>query len=92
MTEFWAYPLRFGQTLSSSDWVEFHIHRFLTSRFKAYCLRDGEAGRAIGFTALLRWSECYRQDPAGMSPGGRPSATEPCMAGGPACAMTGSRG
>jgi hypothetical protein len=68
MTDFWAYPLRFGQTLSSSDWVEFHIHRFLTSRFKAYCLRDGEAGRAIGFTALLLWSECYRQDPAGTLP------------------------
>jgi hypothetical protein len=68
MTDFWCYPLKVGETLSSNEWIEFHIHRFLTSRFKAYCLRDGEAGRAIGFTALILWAECYRQDPAGTLP------------------------
>lgn len=68
MSDFWSYPLRVGETLSSNEWIEFHIHRFLTSRFKAYCLRDGEAGRAIGFTAVILWAECYRQDPAGTLP------------------------
>jgi hypothetical protein len=62
------YPLRLGELLESNQWVEFHLHRFLTSKFKAYCLRDGDAGRAVGFTALLLWSECYRQDPAGTLP------------------------
>jgi hypothetical protein len=64
----WTYPLKVGETLSSNEWVEFHIHRFLTSRFKAYCLKDGEAGRAIIGTALILWAECYRQDPAGTLP------------------------
>lgn len=68
MTDFWAYPLRCGETLSSNEWIEFHIHRFLTSRFKAYCLRDGVEGRAVGFTAVILWAECYRQDPAGTLP------------------------
>jgi hypothetical protein len=68
MTDFWAYPLRIGETLSSNEWIEFHIHRFLTSRFTAYCLRDGEKGRAIMGTALILWAECYRQDPAGTLP------------------------
>jgi hypothetical protein len=66
--EFWAYPLRKGETLSSNEWVEWHIHRFLTSRFKAYCLRDGEVGRAVLGTAVLLWTESYRQDPAGTLP------------------------
>jgi hypothetical protein len=68
MTDFWSYPLKLGETLSSNEWIEFHIHAFLTSRFKAYCLRDGEAGRAIMGTALILWAECYRQDPAGTLP------------------------
>lgn len=68
MSGLWSYPLRLGETLSSNEWIEFHIHRFLTSRFKAYCLRDGEAGRAIGFAAVILWAECYRQDPAGTLP------------------------
>lgn len=68
MSDFWAYPLRVGETLSSNEWVEWQIHRFLTSRFKAYCLRDGEAGRAILGTAVILWTESYRQDPAGTLP------------------------
>ncbi len=68
MTDHWTYPLRMGETLSSNEWIEFHIHKFLTSKFKAYCLRDGEAGRAILGTALILWAECYRQDPAGTLP------------------------
>ncbi len=68
MRDMGAYPLRFGQTLASNEWIEFHIHKFLTSRFKAYCLRDGEVGRARMGTALILWAECYRQDPAGSLP------------------------
>lgn len=68
MKDMGAYPLRMGQTLASNEWVEFHIHRFLTSRFKAYCLRDGDQGRARMGTALILWAECYRQDPAGTLP------------------------
>ncbi|MES2814514.1 MAG: DUF1376 domain-containing protein [Pseudomonadota bacterium] len=68
MTDFWAYPLRFGETLASNEWIEFHIHKFLTSKFLAYCLRDGEAGRAILGTAVILWTESYRQDPAGTLP------------------------
>lgn len=68
MKDMGAYPLRMGQTLASNEWVEFHIHKFLTSRFKAYCLRDGDHGRARMGTALILWAECYRQDPAGTLP------------------------
>lgn len=68
MSDFWSYPLKVGDTLSSNEWIEFHIHRFLTSRFKAYCLKDGAEGKAIGFTAVILWAECYRQDPAGTLP------------------------
>jgi hypothetical protein len=66
--EFWAYPLRKGETLSSNEWVEWHIHRFLTSRFRAYCLSRGEAGRSVLGTAVVLWTESYRQDPAGTLP------------------------
>lgn len=63
---FWAYPLREGDTLASNDWVELHIHKLLTSRFVAYAIREGR--RADIGTALILWSECYRQDPAGTLP------------------------
>jgi hypothetical protein len=68
MIDHWTYPLKIGETLSSNEWIEFHIHRFLTSRFKALCLSGGAEGKAIGFTAVILWAECYRQDPAGTLP------------------------
>lgn len=64
--DYWHYPLREGDTLASHEWVELHIHKLLTSRFLAYALREGRRGD-IG-TALILWSECYRQDPAGTLP------------------------
>jgi hypothetical protein len=64
--DFWTYPLREGDTLASNEWVELHIHRLLTSRFIAYALREDR--RADIGTALILWSECYRQDPAGTLP------------------------
>lgn len=64
--DFWQYPLREGDTLASHEWVELHIHKLLTSRFLAYALREDR--RADIGTALILWSECYRQDPAGTLP------------------------
>lgn len=68
MNGHWTYPLRIGETLNSNEWIEWKFNSFLTSRFRAYCLRGGEAGCAAGFRAVLLWSESYRQDPAGTLP------------------------
>lgn len=62
----WLYPLRAGETLADSRWVEWHIHRFLGSRFTSLVLAAGRRGD--GFTAVLLWSEAFRQDPAGTLP------------------------
>jgi hypothetical protein len=62
----WSYPLRMGETLSTNEWVEWHLHRFLSSRFVAYALSEGR--RADIATAVILWSESYRQDPAGTLP------------------------
>ena len=64
--DFWAYPLRLGETLAANEWVELHVHRLMTSRFVSYALRDDR--RDVIGTALLLWAECYRQDPAGTLP------------------------
>lgn len=62
----WHYPLRFGDTLSNHDWVPLYVNRLLTSRFVAYsCTEDR---RAAAFSAVLLWSESFRQDPAGTLP------------------------
>ena len=66
MRDMGAYPLRFGDTLASNEWVELHFHALLSSRFVALCLHDDR--RDIIGTALLLWGECYRQDPAGTLP------------------------
>lgn len=66
MRDMGLYPLRFGDTLSSNEWVELHFHNLLSSRFVALCLHSDR--RDIIGTALLLWSECYRQDPAGTLP------------------------
>lgn len=64
--EYWTYPLRYGQTLSSNEWIEWKFHSFLTSRFVTYAVHENR--RAEAFTAVLLWSESYRQDPAGTLP------------------------
>ncbi|ABN78406.1 hypothetical protein [Cereibacter sphaeroides] len=64
--EFWEYPLAFGETLSSHDWVPLYTNRLLTSRFVARALAEGR--RADIGTALILWAEAFRQDPAGTLP------------------------
>lgn len=64
--DFWAYPLSWGETLSSHDWVPLYINRLLNSDFVAYALAEGR--RADIGTALLLWSESIKQDPAGTLP------------------------
>lgn len=60
------YPLSFGDTLSTNEWVEWHIHRFLDSSFVA---RMAHMGRfdAIGVAVIL-WTASYKEDPAGTLP------------------------
>lgn len=62
----WEYPLAWGEMLATHEWIEFHLHRFLTSRMLAYALAEGR--RADVATALILWSEAFRQDPAGTLP------------------------
>ena len=64
--DYWVYPLRWGETLATNEWIEWQFHRFLTSRFVAYTVHENS--RAEAFTAMLLWSESYRQDPAGTLP------------------------
>lgn len=64
--DLWVYPLGYGDTLASHEWVELHVHRVLTSRFIAHAIAAGR--RADIGTALLLWCECFRQDPAGTLP------------------------
>ena len=66
IADFWAYPLSWGETLSSHDWVPLYINRLLNSDFVAYALAEGR--RADIGTALLLWSESIKQDPAGTLP------------------------
>jgi len=66
ISEYWHYPLALGDTLTSNDWVEWHFHKFLESRFLSYAL--AEQRRADIGTAIILWSACYRQDPAGTLP------------------------
>jgi len=66
ISEYWVYPLRYGQTLSSNEGIEWKFHSFLTSRFVTYAVHENR--RAEAFTAVLLWSESYRQDPAGTLP------------------------
>lgn len=64
--DFWAYPLKWGETLSNHDWMPLHINRLLSSRFVAYACADDRRGEA--FTAMLLWFEAMKQDPAGTLP------------------------
>lgn len=60
------YPLAFGDTLSTNEWVEFHIHRFLDSSFVARMTHMGRHD-AIG-AAIILWTAAYKEDPAGTLP------------------------
>ncbi|MEI4485612.1 DUF1376 domain-containing protein [Frigidibacter sp. MR17.14] len=64
--ELWVYPMRFGDTLSNHDWIPLYINRLLSSRFAAHVCADDRRGD--GFTAMLLWSESFKQDPAGTLP------------------------
>lgn len=65
-SDLWVYPLRKSEKLGNVEWVEFHINDFLTSSFAAHAHAEGRGDDV--FRALLLWSECYRQDPAGTLP------------------------
>lgn len=66
-SEFWVYPLHWGDTLSNQDWVPLHVSRLLNSRFVAYS-SSTERGRAALGTAFILWTASYHQDPAGTLP------------------------
>ncbi|QOL83127.1 DUF1376 domain-containing protein [Pseudooceanicola spongiae] len=66
ISETWWYPLQWGDTLSNHDWIPLYINRLLTSDFIAYSVAEGRRGD-IG-TALILWSESFKQDPAGTLP------------------------
>lgn len=68
LIDFWAYPLRSGQTVADQDWFPLHFHRLLGSQFAADACVAGESGRAAGFTAFLLWCEAFKQDPGGTLP------------------------
>lgn len=68
VADFWAYPLRWGETIADQDWFPLHFHKLLGSQFAADACVDGEVGRAAGFTAVLLWCEAFKQDPGGTLP------------------------
>jgi hypothetical protein len=62
----WIYPLAYGDRLSNHDWIPLYVNRLLTSDFVAYAVAE-DRRQDIG-TALILWSECFKQDPAGTLP------------------------
>ncbi|WP_319022291.1 hypothetical protein [Pseudooceanicola spongiae] len=66
ISETWCYPLQWGDTLSNHDWIPLYINRLLTSDFIAYSVAEGR--RADIATALILWSESFKQGPAGTLP------------------------
>jgi hypothetical protein len=64
--EFWAYPLQWGDTLSSHDWFPMFSKRFLASDFVAYACAENR--RADIGTAVILWNAAFDQDPAGTLP------------------------
>lgn len=63
---YWVYPLRYGCTLETNAWVEWHFHSFCSSAFVAHSIYRKR--RDLVGTAVLLWSESYRQNPAGTLP------------------------
>lgn len=68
ISDFWTYPLSWGETVADQDWFPLHFHRLLGSQFAADACVDGEGGRAAAFTAVLLWCEAFKQDPGGTLP------------------------
>lgn len=68
IADFWLYPLKWGETIADQDWFPLHFHKLLGSQFAADACVAGEAGRAVGFTAVLLWCEAFKQDPGGTLP------------------------
>lgn len=66
VSETWWYPLQWGDTLSNHDWIPLYINRLLTSGFVAHAIAEGRRGDIA--TALILWSESFKQDPAGTLP------------------------
>lgn len=64
--EFWAYPLRYGDTLPNFDWMPLYGQRLRESGFVAQALRAGR--REDVSTALLLWTASMKQNPAGTLP------------------------
>lgn len=62
----WLYPLRFGETLTSNDWIEWPFHKVLDAPFIAHVLQQD--ARDAGFAAFLLFNAAFRQDPAGTLP------------------------
>lgn len=65
-SEPWLYPLSFGDTLATNDWIEWHVHRFLGSAFLAR-MKYLDRRDVIGVAVEL-WSNSYLEDPAGTLP------------------------
>jgi hypothetical protein len=65
-SEPWVYPLGFGDTLATNDWIEWHVHRFLGSAFLAR-MKYLDRRDVIGVAVEL-WSKAYLEDPAGTLP------------------------
>ncbi|RJE84016.1 DUF1376 domain-containing protein [Paracoccus onubensis] len=65
-TEFWAYPLKFGDTLKNFEWMPLFTKRLLTSHFVNAAVYAGRR-EDIG-TALLLWAASMESDPAGTLP------------------------
>ena len=66
LPDFWVWPLRWGDTLSSHEWYELHIQKLLKSRLVVHAIREGR--REDIATAMLLWTEAFLQDPAGTLP------------------------
>lgn len=65
-SEYWLYPLAWGDKLANHEWMPLYVHQLLQSRFVAYACAKGQ--RAEAFTAILLWCESMKQNPAGTLP------------------------
>lgn len=64
--DFWVYPLKDGEELTSHDWWPFYGHRFLSSPFLIRQLAEGR--RDVVATSMILTAEAMRQNPAGTLP------------------------
>lgn len=66
VTEFWAYPLKYGDKLGNFEWMPLYMDRLLGSHFVSSTIFAGR--REDGFTAILLWAASMKCDPAGTLP------------------------